>query len=86
MYLTLSGRKKNVILSSNNETNAIRLLAPYRANLEANGRIKAYYGEQFNIGYWTDKEFITKGGAFRALGAGQSPRGSRNSKREREWN
>jgi hypothetical protein len=79
MYLTLTGRKKNVILTSNNETNAIRLLAPYRGNLEANGRIKLYYGEQFNIGNWTDKEFITKSGiAFRALGAGQSPRGSRN--------
>jgi hypothetical protein len=79
MYLTLTGRKKNVILVSNNETNAIRLLAPYRGNLEGNGRIIKYYGEQFNIGNWTDKEFITKSGAaFRALGAGQSPRGSRN--------
>jgi hypothetical protein len=79
MYLTLTGRKKNVILVSNNETNAIRLLAPYRGNFEGNGLIKAYYGEQFNLGNWTDREFITKSGAaFRALGAGQSPRGSRN--------
>ena len=30
-------------------------------------------------GSWTEDEFVTKGGvAFRALGAGQSPRGSRN--------
>lgn len=79
MFLILTKKKKNVVLTSNNETNAIRLLAPYRANLEANGRIKAYYGEQMNLGNWTEKEFITKGGvAFRALGAGQSPRGSRN--------
>ena len=79
MYLTLTKRKRNVILTSDSETNAIRLLLPYRANLEANGRIKAYYGEQMNLGSWTEKEFITKGGvAFRALGAGQSPRGSRN--------
>jgi hypothetical protein len=79
MYLTLTRRKKNVVLTSNSETNAIRLLSPYRANLEANGRIKAYYGEQMNLGNWTDREFITKGGAaFRALGAGQSPRGTRN--------
>jgi hypothetical protein len=79
MFLTLTGKKRNVVLTSNNETNAIRLLAPYRANLEANGRIKAYYGEQMNLGNWTEKEFITKGGvAFRAFGAGQSPRGSRN--------
>jgi hypothetical protein len=79
MYLALTGRKKNVLLISNNESNAIRLLAPYRGNLEANGRIKAYYGEQMNPGNWTEREFITKSGvAFRALGAGQSPRGSRN--------
>ena len=79
MYLALTGKKKNILLSSNNLENAGRLLNPYRANLEANGRIKAYYGEQMNIGNWTESEFITKKGvAFRALGAGQSPRGSRN--------
>jgi DNA-binding cell septation regulator SpoVG len=79
MYLVLTGRKKNVLLTSNSETNAIRLLSPYRANLEANERIRAYYGEQVSTGSWTEKEFITKGGAaFRALGAGNSPRGSRN--------
>lgn len=79
MYVTLTGRKKNVILTSNSKDNAVRLLAPYRANLEANGRVIAYYGVQEMPGAWTEDEFITKGGvAFRALGAGQSPRGSRN--------
>ena len=79
MYATLTGRKKNVIMTSNSKDNAARLLAPYRANLEANGRILAYYGKQETPGSWTEDEFITKGGvAFRALGAGQSPRGSRN--------
>lgn len=78
-YLTLTGRKRNVILTSNSKDNAIRLLAPYRANFEANGRITAYYGKQQTLGDWTEDEFITKGGAaFRAIGAGQSPRGSRN--------
>ena len=46
MNLTLTGRKKNVILTSNSKDNAVRLLDPYRANLEANGRIMAYYGKQ----------------------------------------
>lgn len=79
MYVTLTGRKKNVILTSNSKDNAERLLAPYKANLEANGRIIAYYGKQESIGSWTNTEFITRGGvAYRALGAGQSPRGSRN--------
>lgn len=78
-FLTLTGKKRNVLLTSNSKDNAIRLLAPYRANLEANGRIIAYYGKQQSIGAWTEDEFITKGGvAFRAIGAGQSPRGSRN--------
>lgn len=80
MYLTLTGRKKNVILTSSSADNAIRLLKPYRANLEANARIIAYYGEQKNIGDWAEDEFITKKGvAFRAVGAGQPPRGSRNN-------
>lgn len=79
MNLTLTGRKKNVILTSNSKDNAVRLLDPYRVNLEANGRIMAYYGKQELPGSWTEDEFITKGKvSFRALGAGQSPRGSRN--------
>lgn len=79
MNLTLTGRKKNVILTSNSKDNAVRLLDPYRANLEANGRIMAYYGKQELPGSWTEDEFTTKRKvSFRALGAGQSPRGSRN--------
>lgn len=79
LFLVLTGRKRNILLTSNSKDNAVRLLAPYRALLEANGRIIAYYGKQETIGTWTESEFITKGGAaFRALGAGQSPRGSRN--------
>lgn len=79
MNLTLTGRKKNVILTSNSKDNAVRLLDPYRANLEANGRIMAYYGKQELPGSWTEDEFTTKGKvSFRALGDGQSPRGSRN--------
>lgn len=79
MYLTLTGKKKNVILASATEDSAIKLLRPYKGNFEGNGRIKAFYGEQMNIGNWTDSEFITKGGAsFTAIGAGNAPRGSRN--------
>ncbi len=75
LFVTLTGRKKNVIMTSNSKDNAVRLLAPYRANLEANGRIQAYYGKQETPGSWTEDEFVTKGGvAFRAIGAGQSPR------------
>ena len=79
MYLTLTGKKKNVILVSNSKDNADRLLLPYQVNFEKNNRIINDYGLQQSIGTWTTGEFITKKGvAFRALGAGQSPRGSRN--------
>jgi len=79
MYLALTGKKKNVMLASATQDSAKRLLDPYRANFEANGRIKAYYGTQINLGSWTDTEFIPKCGcAFRAIGAGNAPRGSRN--------
>lgn len=79
MFLTLTGKKKNVLLTAATVDAAKRLLAPYRANLEANGRIKAYYGDQEQIGSWTDGEFITKKGvAFRGIGIGSAPRGSRN--------
>jgi hypothetical protein len=79
LYLVLTGKKRNVILSSSSYDNAERLLEPYRANLDSNPLIEAYYGKQYNPGHWESGEFVTKkGAAFRALGAGQSPRGSRN--------
>lgn len=72
-------RKRNILLVSNSLENAARLLAPYKVNFEANNRIINDYGQQENLGAWTDTEFITKSGvAFRAIGAGQSPRGTRN--------
>ncbi len=72
-------RKRCVLLISNSLDNATRLLMPYRANLEYNRRIIRDYGLQQGTGTWQESEFITLGGvAFRALGAGQSPRGTRN--------
>lgn len=78
LYLSLTGRKRNWILSSSTEDAAIKLLAPYRANLQANQRIKHYYGNQIGR-KWTEEEFISSGDvAFLALGARQSPRGVKN--------
>lgn len=79
LFLTLTGKKRNVILTSNSYDNAERLLEPYRANLDSNARIKAIYGEQMQFGAWEMGDFKTKSGvSFRALGAGQSPRGTKN--------
>lgn len=79
LYLTLTGKKSNVVLTSNSKDNAERLLRPYKLLLEKNNRIINDYGQQEKHGSWSDSEFITrKGVAFRALGKGQSPRGTRN--------
>ena len=79
LYLCLTGRKKYVLLISNSLDNATRLLMPYKANLEHNSRIIQDYGRQETAGNWQAAEFVTQQGlAFRALGVGQSPRGTRN--------
>ena len=79
LYLALTGKKSNTLIISNSYDNAERLLQPYKINLEVNNRIIQDYGQQENHGSWEAGEFITtKGAAFRALGAGQSPRGTRN--------
>lgn len=79
MYLALTKRKRFFILTSATVDSAKRLLTPYRINFEVNPRIKQIYGEQQNLGSWTDTDFTTRGGAkFLALGAGSAPRGSRN--------
>lgn len=72
-------RKRNVLLISNSLDNAERLLLPYLVNFDKNARIINDYGNQRLLGNWTSSEFVTaKGVAFRAIGADQSPRGSRN--------
>jgi hypothetical protein len=79
MFLALTGRKKNVILASATQDSAIRLLEPYKKAFEENALIRAYYGTQVSPGSWAEDEFVAKCGcAFRAVGAGNAPRGSRN--------
>ena len=77
-FLVLTGRKWNVILAAATQDAAIRLLRPYKANLEANGRLKAFYGNLVGKSTWTDSEFVLSTGAsFLGIGAGNAPRGSR---------
>jgi hypothetical protein len=79
LYLAMTGKVFNVLMISSTEDNAIRLLKPYKINLESNHRIQHDYGLQENFGSWGEEEFITKKGvSFRAIGAGQNPRGTRN--------
>jgi hypothetical protein len=79
MYLALTGRKKNVILASATQDSATRLLEPYKKAFEENALIRAYYGTQATPGSWAADEFVARCGcAFRGVGAGNAPRGSRN--------
>lgn len=79
LNLALTGKVKNVLLISSTWENAERLLRPFMINLESNSRIINDYGIQENLGSWEAGEFVTRSGvSFRALGAGQSPRGTRN--------
>lgn len=79
LFLTLTGKKRNVLLVSATEDDAIRILERYRLILEFNNRIIADYGVQKTHGKWKEGDFKTrKGVAFLAIGAGQSPRGTSN--------
>ena len=79
LKLALTGQVRNVLLISNSADNAERLLLPFMANLEENRRIMQDYGIQKKPGAWEAGEFSCQCGcSFRAIGAGQSPRGTRN--------
>ena len=71
--------KVNMLLISKTNENAVRLLDSYMANLEGNPRLINDYGAQERAGKWAHGEFTTRGNCtFRAVGAGQNPRGSKN--------
>lgn len=79
-YLALTGQIRNVLVVSNSYDNACRLLDPFKKQLEADMRITLDYGTQPTEGKWEDGEFTARCGcSFRAIGAGQSPRGTRNA-------
>lgn len=79
LLLTMTGKKKTVVLTSATYDDASRLLKPYKTILEVNDRLKNDYGVQEALSGWADGDFTTKKGvSFRAVGAGQSPRGTRN--------
>ena len=78
IYLAMTGRVKNVLLVSNSNENACRLLLPFKTCFEKNKRLISDYDEQVTYGKREASEFTTQAGcSFRALGWGQSPRGTR---------
>lgn len=69
----------NMLLLSKNYDNAERLLDSYMANFEGNQRLINDYGMQEKPGKWAHGDFTTRDNCtFRAVGAGQNPRGAKN--------
>lgn len=78
LKLLLTKKKKYKIISSATYDAAATLLKPYKIILEVNQRIIQDYGVQERSGYWQDGDITTRMGfSIRAIGKGQSPRGTR---------
>lgn len=79
VYQAMTGQIKNFLLVSNTHGNAELLLLEYKACFETNQRIINDYGKQQKGGSWKSDHFIIrKGCSFRAIGWGESPRGTKN--------
>lgn len=86
MFEMFNGRLHNMLLVSHSYDNAAELLMPLMINLESNPRIMHDFGVQKSWRGWETGRFITANGcSFRALGAGQSPRGSRNEEKRPDF-
>jgi hypothetical protein len=79
LYLALTNRAKGFLLVSHSNDNATELLMPYFINFESNPRIINDYGPQKNFRNWSPSKFVTRNGkSFRAIGAKENPRGTKN--------
>lgn len=82
LYMAMTGKASVFLLVSHSYDNAEELLMPYLINLESNPRLINDYGKQKGLRNWEVGKFVTSNGAsFRAIGAGQSPRGTRNEEK-----
>lgn len=79
IWLMATGQAKTLILASWSLGSAINLLTPFKVQFEANERLKHDYGPFVSTGQWEADKFTTlTGWSLRAIGSGQSPRGTRN--------
>lgn len=82
LYLKSIGQLNGVIIASQNKDKALGLLLDIQAELEANARYIADYGDQFRFGDWESGNFSTQDGVgFWAFGRSQSPRGTRKAEK-----
>lgn len=86
LFEMVNGRLHNMLLVSHSYDNACELLMPIMLNLESNQRFIHDFGAQKSWRGWEVGKFVTAGGcSFRAIGAGQSPRGSRNEEKRPDF-
>ncbi|MEO0337592.1 MAG: hypothetical protein AAF242_00105 [Bacteroidota bacterium] len=86
IFEMVNDRLNTMLLVSHNYANAEELLMPIMINLEVNPRLINDYGKQKGFRGWEVGNFTTRTGkSFRALGAGQSPRGTRNEEKRPDY-
>jgi hypothetical protein len=86
LFEMLNGRLDNMLLVSHTYDNACELLMPIMVNLESNQRLIHDFGAFKSWRGWEVGKFVTGGGkSFRAIGSGQSPRGSRNEEKRPDF-
>lgn len=86
LFEMVNDRLDNMLLVSHNYDNACELLMPIMLSLESNQRFIHDFGPQKSWRGWEVGRFVTASGkSFRALGAGQSPRGSRNEEKRPDY-
>lgn len=86
LFLKFNKKAFNFIQVSYSKDNADELLMPIMVNLESNQRIINDYGRQKSWRGWEIGKFTTLDGcSFRAIGSGQSPRGTRNEEKRPDY-
>lgn len=88
IYCLMTRRIHNILFVSWSFDNAVELLTPMLINLESNERLINDYGLQKGFGTWDysrGKWVLTGKGSIRAIGMGQSPRGTRNEEKRPDW-
>jgi hypothetical protein len=88
LYCLMTGRINNILFISWSLDNAVELLTPMLINLESNERLINDYSLQKGFGTWDysrGKWVLTNKCSIRAIGMGQSPRGTRNEEKRPDW-
>lgn len=78
VYLLLKGEINNGVLASHIQDQAENLLAPVKMAFEKNPALIRDFGDMVGTPWRSNKFTLNNGASFRAIGAGQNPRGEKN--------